>query len=338
MSDEFSPDANAVHVAAAAAPEAVESAEVPERGVTPAVTAPAAVVPLRPYRERASSVESALVRAGASDTLVVDASVARALTEQARAALASVPVVVDSDVLLSLAAEDLKSVKALQHEVEARRTAITAPLNEALRRVNELFRAPKQYLADAEAALKTAMLAYTDEQERIAAAAREQAEEDGERQRAALAQRASDHERQAQAAEAAAQASAEAAAQAQQAGDWEAAARAQETLREHLTHAQQCRSDSERAQAMSCVVTVPPCSAPEPRRLGGITGRLTYAARVTDLTALIQAVASGSAPQACVQVNEKFLAAQARAVRRVGTLYPGVEITQQRSLAAARTR
>lgn len=123
--------------APAAAQARVQAACEPGPATAPAASQPAARAPRVP---------------------LVDESVPRALTARAQAALRGAALVIDSDALLALAGEDLRAVKALQHEVEAQRTAITGPLNEALRRVNELFRAPRRYLEEAESALKRAMV------------------------------------------------------------------------------------------------------------------------------------------------------------------------------------
>ena len=107
------------------------------------------------------------------DTLSYDASSAVVLAGKAQSALASASdFVIDSPTMFELASDDLKQVKALQKEVEEKRTSITGPLNQAVKAVNDLFRAPKEYLDKAEATLKRAMVTWTTEQERLAAIAR----------------------------------------------------------------------------------------------------------------------------------------------------------------------
>ena len=71
-------------------------------------------------------------------------------------------------------------------------------------------------------------------------------------------------------------------------------------------------------------------------RLEGISERTSYSAQVTDLRQLVRAVADGQAPLECLQADDKFLGAQARALRRIGELYPGVHVAVQRTLAANR--
>ncbi len=66
------------------------------------------------------------------------------------------------------AADDLKAVKALAKQLEQKRTAITGPINQALREVNALFKPAKEWLSQAEQLLKGKLLAYQNEQDRIA--------------------------------------------------------------------------------------------------------------------------------------------------------------------------
>lgn len=70
-----------------------------------------------------------------------------------------------------LAAAMLRDVKARTKGLEAKRTAITKPMNAALRAVNALFKPPKAALLEAEKALKGKIAAYLEGQERANAAA-----------------------------------------------------------------------------------------------------------------------------------------------------------------------
>ena len=117
-----------------------------------------------------------------------DASAAIVLTGQAQRALAgAADFTVDSDDMLEAAGDDLRAIKALQKNVEAQRTAITVPLNQALKAINDLFRPAGEYLAKAETTLKGAMLTYTTEQQRRAEEARRRAEELARQERERLA-------------------------------------------------------------------------------------------------------------------------------------------------------
>lgn len=254
------------------------------------------------------------------DTVAYDASAALVLANSAQKALAdAVDYVIDSPTMFELASDDLKRVKALQKEVEEKRTSITGPLNQAVKAVNDLFRAPKEYLDKAEATLKRAMVTWSTEQERIAAEARAKAEAEARAERERLA--AIERER----AEAARRAEAEAQAAAA-AGDQVAAAKA-------LADAHAAQEQAAVAALTAQVVTVAPVIE-APAKVSGISGRVTYSAEVTDFLALVKAVAAGQAPIECLQADTKFLSAQARAFKKDGILYPGVVSKAERSIAA----
>lgn len=253
-------------------------------------------------------------------TVTVDTSAAALLVIDAEKALRSAAdFVIDSPTMFELASDDLKSIKALQKQVEEKRTTITGPLNAALRATNDLFRAPKDYLDRAEATLKRAMVAYTSEQERIAAEARAKAEAAARAERERLA--AIEREQ----AEAARRAQEEAQAAAA-AGDQEAAAAA-------MAAAQAAELQAAAAAMTAQVVTATP-AVEAPAKVTGISGRVTYSAEVTNLMELVQAVAAGQAPIECLQADTKFLGAQARAFKKAGQLYPGVMAVAERSIAA----
>lgn len=73
---------------------------------------------------------------------------------------------ITSPELYEAAAADLQEIKGKLKALEEKRIAITRPLNQALKAVNDLFRKPKELLEQAEALLKRAMGAYDQEQER----------------------------------------------------------------------------------------------------------------------------------------------------------------------------
>lgn len=255
-----------------------------------------------------------------ADTVTYDASSALVLTTKAQTAMTSASdFVIDSQTMFELAGDDLKAIKALQKEVEEKRTSITGPLNQAVKAVNDLFRPPKEYLDKAEATIKRAMVTWTTEQERLAAEARRKAEEEAraERERLAALER-----EQAEAARRAAEEAQLAAA----AGEQEAAAAA-------MAVAQAAQEQAAVAALTAQVVTVAP-EVESPSKVAGISGRVTYSAEVTDLLALVKAVAAGQAPVECLQADMKFLGAQARAFKKAGQLYPGVEARAERSIAA----
>lgn len=88
------------------------------------------------------------------------------------------------------AADRLKLVKGLLQKIEEARTRITKPMNEALRQVNAQAKEASAPLIDAEAKIKRAMIAYSEEQERIRREEQRKAEEEARRQREKLEQQA----------------------------------------------------------------------------------------------------------------------------------------------------
>ncbi len=254
------------------------------------------------------------------DSVAYDASAALVLAGKAQSALDSAcDFVIDSQTLFEVASDDLKQVKALQKEVEEKRTSITGPINQAVKAVNDLFRQPKEYLEKAEATLKRAMVSWTSEQQRLAAIARAEAEAAARAERERLA--ALEREQQ----EAARKAQQEAQT-ASAAGDHAAASAAQAA-------AQAAEQQAAVTAATAQVITIRPTVEPA-AKVSGISERMIYSAEVTDLAALVKAVAAGLAPIDCLQPDVKFLNAQARAFKKPGDLYPGVRIAAESIISA----
>lgn len=65
------------------------------------------------------------------------------------------------------AALDLQSIKGAQKALEAKRTSAVGPLNGVVKTINEWFRKPTDVLAEAERVIKTGMIGFQNEQERI---------------------------------------------------------------------------------------------------------------------------------------------------------------------------
>lgn len=86
--------------------------------------------------------------------------------------------------------EDLKEIKKLRKELEQKRTSITAPINKALKEINALFKPAKDWLSQAERLMKTELLEYQTEQERIAQEAQRKADEEARKEREKLERKA----------------------------------------------------------------------------------------------------------------------------------------------------
>lgn len=61
----------------------------------------------------------------------------------------------------------LKDIKVMAREIEAMRKSMTKPIDESKRRIMDFFRNPAEALKKAEALIKSAMLQFSSEQERI---------------------------------------------------------------------------------------------------------------------------------------------------------------------------
>ncbi|MDE2104077.1 MAG: hypothetical protein KGL39_42965 [Patescibacteria group bacterium] len=73
---------------------------------------------------------------------------------------------ITSPEMCEAAAEDLKAFKAKAKELEAKRKAITEPLDKAKKAVMDLFRQPLALLEQAESVLKRGILTYQQEEDR----------------------------------------------------------------------------------------------------------------------------------------------------------------------------
>jgi uncharacterized membrane protein YqiK len=192
--------------------------------------------------------------------------------------------VIDCPEMFEMAAGELQQIKSLQKGVEKQRTDITGPMNSALKAVNSLFKAPSEWLDQAEAVLKRAMLSY------------QQAEEAKRREAQRIAEAAAAAERariaaQAAAAEAVARAEADAlrkqADSAQKQGDIEAAARlssqAESRVEEGAVAVQELAQTKELVSAPTVEKTVP--------KISGISMRKVWKVEVTDKLAFVKYIA-----------------------------------------------
>lgn len=79
---------------------------------------------------------------------------------------------IDSQEMRDLAGDDLQQIKRRQKTIESQRLELTAPLNAVVKKINDMFRQPKDWLDEAERLLKGAILIY--DQAQAAKAAEEQ--------------------------------------------------------------------------------------------------------------------------------------------------------------------
>lgn len=269
------------------------------------------------------------------------------LTGRAQQALAFIDgFVIDGPEAYGLAGEELQAIKRRAKEIEAQRTGITGPLNQVLKAVNDLFRTPTDTLGKAEAALKGKMLAWQQDQERIAAEARRKAEEAAAAERRRLEEEAAAAQREAQA-QAAAAAAAEraqlqalaAAEAAKAAGNAEAAAAAQREAQAQAQAAALAQSATDRAQAeaqsaaFEAQVITAPVALVAPTKAAGISTSKKLDFEVTDLHALVKHVAAHPELIAMLRADDVRLRAYVKGLGMACSL-PGVRVFETSVMSA----
>jgi hypothetical protein len=90
----------------------------------------------------------------------------------------------------SASAEVLKRIKGHQRKLEETEMSITRPINEGLKAIRDLFRSPRERAAKAESLVKRAMIAFSDEQERIRREEQRRADEAARKEQERLQQQA----------------------------------------------------------------------------------------------------------------------------------------------------
>jgi hypothetical protein len=84
------------------------------------------------------------------------------------------------------AGEFLKHIKAKYRELDEQRKSMTKPLDDSKKRIMDFFAKPLDFLTRAENTIKRAMIAYSDEQERIRREDQRRAEEAARKERERL--------------------------------------------------------------------------------------------------------------------------------------------------------
>lgn len=264
------------------------------------------------------------------------------------------------------AAMTLQDIKGTYNRLESQRTAITGPLNAAMKAINALFRGPMDRIKAAEDWTKDQMLNYTAKKEAEAAAARAEAERiaEVERRRAAEAQRVADAaalaERQRVEAEArrnqeaeqaetrrlqqiaddaAAAGNAEAAAAAAQAAETEARAAKQRSeliARQAAEQVAQLEADAAEAAAeaeLTRSLSVAPVLATKKVAARGTSVAKTYDFEVTNLTDLVKHIAENPALINLVMHDPVKLRAYVKGLG-ANTNLPGVHVYEKRTLSS----
>lgn len=216
--------------------------------------------------------------------------------------------------------EDLKRVKAAQKKLEETRTAITGPMNAALKRVNDFFRAPADRLNTIERAIKSKMVVYSDEQERIRREEQRKAEEAARREREKIEAQAREAERKArEKADAERRAAEEAAA----AGRAEEAAKL--NARAAATEAKAAEKVEQLAERAATVVA--PVIQREAPKVAGVATREVWKFEITDPSKINPAF---------LMPDEQKIRKQVQALKgdAAALIGPGVKVWVERSIAA----
>lgn len=234
---------------------------------------------------------------------------------------------IDSDEMYEAAGHELVAIKKRMNEVEAERKRLKAPILEAAKRVDGLFKTPLDRFRKAESIYKRSMQTYHDakererreaqraaeaEQRRLEAEAREKHQAELERAKA----EASEREREAL----------EKAEELAQAGKPEEADR---LLEEYEIEARHVAATIPPEPAP----TVPTVHVPETPKASGVSYRDNWKAEVTDLDALLQAIVEGKAPKSLVKIDSAKLNQLAKAMKDE-LRYPGVRAYNDRVVAA----
>lgn len=265
--------------------------------------------------------------------IAYDASSAILFTNQAQRALANAAdFTVDSDEMLEAAGDDLRDVMVLKKRVEEQRTSITGPLNQVIKAINDMFRAPAAYLLEAEQKLKGSMLVYTEQQRLLAEKARREAEELARKERERLAEEQRQQEAAARAAAEAAKQAEAAAIAAAEAGDSEAAAAAQDEARKQAEAAEAAVAEAQ-ATAITHAVISMPVAVQAPAKVAGISTSKTVDFEVVDLHALVKHVADHPELITLLMADSVKLRAQVRATG-MNTKLPGVRVYQKSTMSA----
>lgn len=215
------------------------------------------------------------------------------------------------------AATELKSIKLAIAQIETARTKITVPLNASLDEVNAQARVAKApFLAD-EQVIKQAMVAYSDEQDRLRAEEQRIANEKADKERRRLQAIADEATRKANEEAAAKRKAAEAAA---------AAGRQAEAdrLRASADRAEEKAAEKSELFENRAAQVVAPIATQAAPKVGGISVPLVWDFEVTDTKAV---------PREYCDVNESRIRKVVQAMQG-NTNIAGVRVFQKKRIAA----
>ena len=176
-------------------------------------------------------------------------------------------------------AAELQAIKAKHREIDGARKELVQPIDEARKRIQDFFRAPLDFLEQAEGIVKGKLTAFQNEQERIRREEQRKAEEAARKERERLAEQARETERKAREK---AEVKRRAAAEAEAAGRREEAARLQARAAATETKA----AEKAAAIELQAAAVVAPVIQREVPKVAGLKTREVYKFEVTDAALL----------------------------------------------------
>lgn len=232
--------------------------------------------------------------------------------------------VIDSPEMAEAAAADLGLVKAALKKLEDERIDLKKPVLEAGRKIDSLFERLKSRYLQAEAVLKPALLNWHE-------AERKRAEEQRRQQEEAARKLREEEQRKAREAEEARLAAEAEARKAAEAGDVEAMFAAEEKA------AEAAQAEAVAIETAEVLQHAAPVAVAAPAKLAGVSTRQEWKAEVTDLMALVKAVAEGNASIELLQANQVEINKRAKALKKEFNV-PGVRVYSEPNLSARAAR
>lgn len=262
-------------------------------------------------------------------------------------------IIVSSQAEYSLAAEELKAIKARYDRIEEQRQTIKKPVLEAGRAIDAFFNNVLEPLKEAERIVKRTMLTFREEEERKAEEARRKRDEEiraasalaekkareaREKAEAEARRQREEAERKSREADEAARREREAKNEAERKRAAEERRRLEEEERKARERAATAleRGEEKAQSAMNTAAEVaaqplPVAAAPTAK---GASVRRTFKARVKDLRKLVNAVAADKTPITAVMGDQKALDKAAASLQgELEKFYPGVEAVETTGLA-----
>ncbi len=261
------------------------------------------------------------------ESVAINTPDASALNKSAEAFLASArAMTITSQSMYGMAANELQAIKAKTKDLDEQRTGIVKPLNEAVKRINDLFRAPLDFLGQAERVIKNTMITFNDQQEAIRREEERKAQAIAEAERARLASLAAQAAAKAREEEARIR---QEAADAAAAGDAAMAAKLESKAESTAAKFEQKAEDLRESAAMVQAAPIATIAT----KTAGISSRGVWKGEVIDKMALIKYVAANPQFANLIEPNDKAINAMAKALKE-NLNVDGVRVWEEKTIAA----